>query len=363
MKCHARSPDRGTPLREVASVHQNGRCGISPAPARPILLLRAAERVAALTGCDRRAVSTRGAAITAPFSRSATARARGSLIGMSYREHAPPPALAPWVQCSWQRSGDGGPPVRVVPDGCIDVVWIEGTGTQVVGPNTEAFLVALAARHPRRRRTPASGCGAGAARRRCRRRCATARLDRRRVGRRRRTPRRCARRRRRSRTGAGARRRDRAMRRPPARAARGRSAARIPAAAAPDPLVRAAVRRLARPHAAVAAARGRARRQRASAAPALRAGRRLWPEAPRARAATRTGAGRRCMPATSSHALRSTRATPISRTSRTTAAASRVSRRRRCCPADGRFRQDARDLRRDHARHDQRPHHDPPDHG
>jgi AraC-like DNA-binding protein len=62
---------------------------------------------------------------------------------MSYREHPPPPALAPWVQCSWQRSGDGGPPVRVVPDGCIDVVWIEGSGTQVVGPNTEAFLVSL----------------------------------------------------------------------------------------------------------------------------------------------------------------------------------------------------------------------------
>ena len=64
---------------------------------------------------------------------------------MTYVELAPPPALAPWVQCSWQRSGDGGPPVRVVPDGCIDVVWIEGAGTRVVGPNTRAFLVALAA--------------------------------------------------------------------------------------------------------------------------------------------------------------------------------------------------------------------------
>ena len=64
---------------------------------------------------------------------------------MTYREHAPPPALAPWVQCTWQRSGDGGPPVRVVPDGCMDIVWIEGVGTQVVGPNTRAFLVTLAA--------------------------------------------------------------------------------------------------------------------------------------------------------------------------------------------------------------------------
>ncbi len=35
--------------------------------------------------------------------------------------------------------------MRVVPDGCIDIVWTEGAGTQVVGPNTRAFLVALAA--------------------------------------------------------------------------------------------------------------------------------------------------------------------------------------------------------------------------
>lgn len=33
--------------------------------------------------------------------------------------------------------------MRVVPDGCIDIVWTEGSGTIVVGPNTRAFLVAL----------------------------------------------------------------------------------------------------------------------------------------------------------------------------------------------------------------------------
>lgn len=63
---------------------------------------------------------------------------------MAYREHPPSPGLAPWVQCAWQRSGDGTTPVRVVPDGCIDIVWTEGAGTQIVGPNTRAFLVALA---------------------------------------------------------------------------------------------------------------------------------------------------------------------------------------------------------------------------
>jgi len=33
--------------------------------------------------------------------------------------------------------------VRVVPDGCIDIVWTQGRGARVVGPNTTAFLVAL----------------------------------------------------------------------------------------------------------------------------------------------------------------------------------------------------------------------------
>jgi AraC-like DNA-binding protein len=64
---------------------------------------------------------------------------------MTYAEHAAPPALAPWLACTWERTAEAGPPVRVLPDGCIDVVWTEGTGTQVVGPNTTAFVVAIPA--------------------------------------------------------------------------------------------------------------------------------------------------------------------------------------------------------------------------
>lgn len=64
---------------------------------------------------------------------------------MSYREQAPPPGLVPWHACTWERRSDGGPPVRVVPDGCVDVVWTEGAGTQIVGANTTAFFVPLAA--------------------------------------------------------------------------------------------------------------------------------------------------------------------------------------------------------------------------
>jgi AraC-like DNA-binding protein len=62
---------------------------------------------------------------------------------MAYREHAPPSTLAPWLACTWERRVIGGPPVRVVPDGCVDVVWIQGEGTHIVGANTTAFLVSL----------------------------------------------------------------------------------------------------------------------------------------------------------------------------------------------------------------------------
>jgi AraC-like DNA-binding protein len=62
---------------------------------------------------------------------------------MRYQEHPAGAALAPWVACAWERSDGGGPAVRVIPDGCIDIVWTEGDGAQVVGPNTTAFLVAL----------------------------------------------------------------------------------------------------------------------------------------------------------------------------------------------------------------------------
>src|SRR3954470_16647224 len=62
---------------------------------------------------------------------------------MSYLEHAPPAELAPWLECFWERRGEPGPPVRVVPDGCMDVVFTEGLGAHVIGANTTAFLVSL----------------------------------------------------------------------------------------------------------------------------------------------------------------------------------------------------------------------------
>jgi AraC-like DNA-binding protein len=63
-----------------------------------------------------------------------------------YRERRAPDALAPWVECSWELAIEGSRPAyahRVLPDGCIDLVWTAAAGLQVVGPNATAFMAEL----------------------------------------------------------------------------------------------------------------------------------------------------------------------------------------------------------------------------
>lgn len=61
-----------------------------------------------------------------------------------YSEHAAPPSLAGWVECAWQVRRMGAPGEhRVLPDGCIDVVWTEAVGLELVGANSTAFPAAL----------------------------------------------------------------------------------------------------------------------------------------------------------------------------------------------------------------------------
>ena len=69
---------------------------------------------------------------------------------MTYREHPAPAALAPWLDCAWERGGVAGAPVRVLPDGCIDIVWTEGRGAQRRGPEHDGVR-----RGARRRRAVA----------------------------------------------------------------------------------------------------------------------------------------------------------------------------------------------------------------
>jgi AraC-like DNA-binding protein len=63
-----------------------------------------------------------------------------------YRERRAPAALAPWVECAWELAIERSRPAyahRVLPDGCIDVVWTAAAGLQVVGPNATAFMAEL----------------------------------------------------------------------------------------------------------------------------------------------------------------------------------------------------------------------------
>jgi AraC-like DNA-binding protein len=52
-----------------------------------------------------------------------------------YREFRPPPHLRSSIACVWIRSGGDGS-VRVMPDACTDIVWREGKGAVVAGPDT-----------------------------------------------------------------------------------------------------------------------------------------------------------------------------------------------------------------------------------
>jgi AraC-like DNA-binding protein len=63
---------------------------------------------------------------------------RGNLAGVGYREFSPPAALRELVECAWVVDG---PPaaVRVLPDGCMDLMRIDGRIT-VAGPDTTASI-------------------------------------------------------------------------------------------------------------------------------------------------------------------------------------------------------------------------------
>jgi AraC-like DNA-binding protein len=68
----------------------------------------------------------------------------------TYREMPPPTELAATVTCLWTRSSGGADPVtRVVPDGCVDIMWMTTTGGAsrlvVAGPDTRAHLSSSAA--------------------------------------------------------------------------------------------------------------------------------------------------------------------------------------------------------------------------
>ena len=60
---------------------------------------------------------------------------------MSYREFTPAAELSRLVACTWERTVPpvGAAPVRVLPDGCVDLVWRAGD-LFLAGPDTKAVM-------------------------------------------------------------------------------------------------------------------------------------------------------------------------------------------------------------------------------
>ncbi|SDW54736.1 Helix-turn-helix domain-containing protein [Amycolatopsis xylanica] len=61
---------------------------------------------------------------------------------MSYAERAPARALTRHVECLWAQRALGPLDQRVVPDGCVDLLWWDGS-LQVAGPDTAWRTVSL----------------------------------------------------------------------------------------------------------------------------------------------------------------------------------------------------------------------------
>jgi AraC-like DNA-binding protein len=59
-----------------------------------------------------------------------------------YREQRAPDDLRDQLACTWQASV-GGPPHTLVPDGCLDLLWIEGGALRLCGPETSAWTFSL----------------------------------------------------------------------------------------------------------------------------------------------------------------------------------------------------------------------------
>lgn len=59
---------------------------------------------------------------------------------IGYREIAPPTVLWPVVACLWEHRGRA-PEQRVIPDGCVDLIWRDGH-LVVVGPDTGPVVFA-----------------------------------------------------------------------------------------------------------------------------------------------------------------------------------------------------------------------------
>jgi len=64
----------------------------------------------------------------------------------SYRELRPPAGLEPVVACLWENEPAEDRVQRVVPDGCVDLIWLGGRELVIAGADTGPRTVDLPAR-------------------------------------------------------------------------------------------------------------------------------------------------------------------------------------------------------------------------
>ena len=67
-------------------------------------------------------------------------------VETNYREFRPPPQLADRLVCLWSSKAFGPEPIHrqhVLPDGCVDIVWVGDRAPTVAGPATRHVSVAL----------------------------------------------------------------------------------------------------------------------------------------------------------------------------------------------------------------------------
>jgi AraC-like DNA-binding protein len=62
----------------------------------------------------------------------------------TYREFAPPPHLGKQIVCFWRHGATSLPSTaRVIPDGCVDIVWVNDEAPHVAGPMTRPVLYSI----------------------------------------------------------------------------------------------------------------------------------------------------------------------------------------------------------------------------
>jgi methylphosphotriester-DNA--protein-cysteine methyltransferase len=64
---------------------------------------------------------------------------------VAYREYRPPPGLEPVVACLWENAPAADRAQRVVPDGCVDLIWLADRELVIAGADTGPRIVDLPA--------------------------------------------------------------------------------------------------------------------------------------------------------------------------------------------------------------------------